>query len=202
MLKAITALLVGALGVSARSIGTLGNGTNYAAALLPQVKTYLPYQITDYGSEYSKAKGELNHAMQEAKITPARRALIMSLGMLETSTLRAADRDKSKDGTMSQNYGQLNLNQDLINMAGFQHDLDSLNTNTTALVCVVDKAIDRWGVTRFLAFDRGGRQAFYDLKAFGTQDFIKTVASIMRAIDKDAKLMNDGRRVEIYLQHV
>lgn len=203
MLKALTALLVGALGVSARSIGNYTVGTtNYSAALLPQVKSCLPYKITDYGSEYAHNKAHLNEAFAAAKITPARRVLMMSLGMLETSSLDARDRDRSKDRTPSQNYGVFNINRDLVEMAGFQHDLDSLNTNMTALVCVVDKAIDRWGVTRFLAFDRGGRTAFYDLKSYGAQDFIKTVASIMRALDKDPKLMHDGRRVEIYLQHV
>lgn len=201
-LKTLTALLVGALSIGAGAVRPLVTRTNYTAALLPQVKEFLPYQITDYGSAYASAKADINKALAAAKITPARSVLIMSLGMLETSTLRAADRDRSKDNTMSQNFGWLNINLDLVEMAGFHMDPKVLNTNSTAAVLVVNKAIDMWGVTRFLAFDRGGRQAFYDLRSFGAQDFIKTIASIMKAIDADPKLMHDSRRVEIYLVHV
>lgn len=185
-------------------VSALGASTNYASEVLPKVQSYYTPKLTAY-PHLSVNKGKINQAMASAKcnMPPARKVLIMSMAMLETRDLEQNSRDKTKDNNgLAANASLWNLNYDMIQMLGYGKHPTALNSNLGDAVCIISKGIDMWGVERLLAFVRGGRDGFYTLTAWGAQEYIKVIASIMHAIDQDSRLMQDDRRVELWLKHV
>lgn len=180
--------------------------TNYASALLPADQANKPYKLTSYGIPLRTGKAKLNAAFGKCKPTQPQRYLFLAMGMLETNTLSAQYRDASKDNTKdgSANVSLFNLSVDMVQRLNYTKNPQLLNdaNNLPDVVCLLQRGVLRWGVSRMLNFVRGGYTAFIDGKSYGAQDYRDTIKTIVSVLDKDAKLLYDDRRVEIYLQHV
>lgn len=133
---------------------------------------------------------------------------MMAMAMIETLHLSPNERDKSKDNKhdKSANASIFNLSEDMLNELGYHgniHLLDPL-TSLQAVVGLISKGIDRWGVNRMLDFVRGGRTAFEGKAqgvAFEAADYRNAVATILKVIDMSPALMSDDHRVAIHVPY-
>lgn len=165
------------------------------------------HTLVDYGDELKNNKALLNAALIKANILDRNVCiLLMSMAMLETTTLNTAHRDTTKDDCTNgaTNVSLFNLNTDMIKELKFSYTNDFLNDpkNLYVIVHILITAIRLWGVNRLLNFVRGGRTAFNDGHSYGAADYRNTILSIYKVVKSDISLMTDSRRVQIYLQHV
>lgn len=134
-----------------------------------------------------------------------RRALMMAMAMIETLHLSPGERDKTKDKNTdkSANASIFNLSEDMLNQLGYYGDIHLLDPLAAllAVVGLINRGIDLWGVTRMLNFVRGGRTAFNDGMSYGAAEYRNAVATILKLIDMSPTLMSDDRRVEIDVPH-
>lgn len=179
--------------------------TNYANALLPNDRANMPFRLTNYGQPLVRGKAALHNGFRVCNTSLPHRALILSMGMIETNTLNTADRDRSKDNRTdgSANVSLFNLNVDMVVRLGYRRPWDLNDPRRIPdAVCLIQRAIRRWGLIRTLNYVRGGYTAFMDGRSYGAGDYRRTVKTTLAAIDRDSRLMRDGRRVEIMLPHV
>lgn len=179
---------------------------NYHKLLLPEMSADRPYKITSYGAALKRNKERLVKAFALHSLREERRALLMAMAMIETNTMSPSERDASKDNRTdkSANASIFNLSEDMLNELGFQgniHMLDPLES-LPKVVGLIHKGIDLWGVTRLLNFVRGGRTAFKDGVSYGAAEYRNAVATILKVIESSSFVMNDDRRVEVYVPHV
>jgi hypothetical protein len=180
--------------------------TIYWTLLLPTTPADKPYKITSYGRALRANKAQLVNAFIVARISDERRALMVAMAMIETTTMSPSQRDASKDSRTdgAANASIFNLSEDMMRQLGYVGDIHLLDPLTALpdVVSLIDYGVETWGVTRLLNFVRGGRQAFNDGTSYGAEDYRNAVATILRAIDRFPPLMTDDRRVEIYVPHV
>ena len=161
-------------------------------------------KISDYGAALRQNKQALAGAT--AHLPHDQRCLLTAMAMLETNTMSIGERDAGKDHLTNgaANVSIFNLNVDMVRRLGFTGSPGHLN-RPEALRAVVDlltAAFKQWGTERTLAFVRGGYTAFQDGHSYGAKEYIATIYRIRDAVRADAALLTDGRRVEVYLQHV
>ena len=165
-----------------------------------------PYNISDYGSWLQNNKAHLQSALDAAGAGSGERMLVTAMAMLETTDMDPSQRDASKDGTPSMNLSILNLNLDMVQQLGYQGNAGgaALNdpANLSQAVALLLHGFRTWGVASTLNFQRGGSTAFADGVSYGAADYRNVIASMYGGIVADPTLLNDSRRVEIYLQHV
>lgn len=129
----------------------------------------------------------------------------MAMAMLETNHMSITERDASKDNKTdgSANVSIFNLSKDLCFRLGYRNPV-LLNDpgRLPEVVCLIQKGIKQMGLVSLLNFVRGGYTGWITGTAYGVDEYRQTVASIMRAIDLNPKLLTDDRRVEIFLAHV
>ncbi len=178
--------------------------TKYREQLLPGIAADARVDLKWYGQEIANNKRVINRAFDACKISPARRALLMSMAFLETTHLKSEQRDASKDGRGdgSANLSLWNLSVDLVMYVGYRDNPWLLNKDPARAACVLNTAFDKFGIHRTLYFVRGGRTAFDDGKSFGAQRFVQVIASILKAVDANPSLMTDARRAETHLDPV
>jgi hypothetical protein len=180
--------------------------TNYANAVLPADPANKAYKLTSYGAPLRTGKAKLNLAFAKCNATQPQRYLFTAMGMLETNTLSTASRDASKDNTTdgSANVSLFNLSVDMVQRLNYTKNPRLLNDpkNLPDAVCLLQRGALKWGVPRMLNFVRGGYTAFVDGRSYGAQEYRSTIKTIVSVFDKDARLMYDDRRVEVFLNHV
>jgi hypothetical protein len=181
--------------------------TNFAKALLPNETSYInEFSISSYGSILQGNKRKLNEAFVKCRTTPPHRALFVAMAMVETNTMSITERDASKDGRKdgAANVSIFNLSEDLVVRIGYAKPPRTLNDPKTLpeAVCLLQDGIKKFGLVPLLNFVRGGYTGWVTGTAYGTGDYRRTVASILKVIDAQPKLLTDDRRVEIYLKHV
>jgi hypothetical protein len=173
--------------------------------LIPTAPADKAYKIRRYGSALQGNKERLLRACNALALPDERRALLMAMAMIETLHLSPDERDKSKDKNpdKSANASIFNLSEDMLNQLGYHGDIHLLDplTSLQAVVGLISKGIDKWGVSRMLNFVRGGRKGFDTGEAFGAADYRNAVATILKVIDMSPDLMSDDRRVAIYVPH-
>lgn len=184
----------------------LASGRDYVKELLPGVSSDVAYKITAYGAALKQNKAKLTAAFDKCKVSPSHRALLLALGMIETNTLDVADRDRGKDNNSdgSANVSLFNLSHDLVKRLGYGKNPTQLNDpkNLAEAVQLLEKGFNSWGIKKVLAYIRGGATGASTMSAYGVQDYLKTVATILKVISQNPSLLVDDRRVEIHLQHV
>jgi len=153
-----------------------------------------------------KNKAALNIAFQKCKVPPSHRALLLAMGMIETNAVDVNSRDKGKDDNKdgSANVSIFNLSHDLVQRLGYSKNPVSLNdpNNLAEAVQLLEKGFNTWGIKKVCAYVRGGATGASDMKSYGVDAYLQTVATILKVIQKDKVLLVDERRVEIYLEHV
>lgn len=167
------------------------------------------HKISDYGQRLRDGKARLGAAMRAAGVTNRdRRALLLAMAMLETNRLSLSERDCGKDSLQAcgtANVSIFNLNLDMLRELGLARGAEAaLNTDAGLPEAVrwLERAFARWGEGRTLAFVRGGRTAFEDGVSYGAKQYSDVIYYIRELIRRDEALFSDGRRVEVYLQHV
>ena len=180
--------------------------TMYWTQLLPGTNGNHDYKLRSYGALLASNKGLLAAAMGARTIRPERCALMVSMAMIETHHFSSSERDAKKDGRTDggANATIFNLSEDLLRQVGYTgniHLLDALSS-LSIVVGYIDKGINTWGVTRFLNFVRGGRDAFNDGVSYGAADYRCAVATALKLIDMYPALMSDDRRVEMDVKYV
>ena len=179
--------------------------SNYWKLLLPDMMANCDYKITSYGNALRRHKERLLKAFDVCAIRDERRALIVAMAMIETNTMSPDERDTTKDKNTdkSANASIFNLSEDMINELGYVGDIHHLDplSSLPELVGLINKGVEKWGVTRMLNFVRGGRTAFNDGVSYGAAGYRNAVATILKVIDSNSPLMSDDRRVEIYVPH-
>lgn len=180
--------------------------TMYWTQLLPATNANHDYKLPSYGPVLKANKSLLGVAMAARTISPERRALMISMAMIETHHLSPSERDAKKDSRTdgAANATIFNLSEDLLRQVGYSgniHALDPLARRSDVVGCL-DKGINMWGVRRFLDFVRGGRDAFNDGKSYGADDYRCAVATALKLIDADPTLLSDDRRVEMDVKYV
>jgi hypothetical protein len=180
--------------------------TIYWTLLLPTVPADKPFRITSYGNALRANKRQLRSAFDVSRIIAERRALMMAMAMIETTTMSPSQRDSSKDSRTdgSANASIFNLSEDMLRLLGYKGDIHLLDPLSALrnVVVLISKAVDTWGVTRLLNFVRGGRTAFNDGVSYGAADYRNAVATVLRNIDRYPSLMWDDRRVEMNVPHM
>ena len=151
-------------------------------------------------------KAKLEAAINATDASQSERALVVAMAMLETTDMDPSQRDGSKDGTASANVSILNLNADMVISLGYQGSDNGASLNNPANLSQAVKLLlhgfRTWGIPQTLNFQRGGRTAFNDGVSYGAAAYRSTIATIYGQIAADASLLNDGRRIEVYLVHV
>ncbi|MGE5345473.1 MAG: hypothetical protein ACM3JH_05915 [Acidithiobacillales bacterium] len=180
--------------------------TIYWTLLLPTTPADKPFRIVSYGNALRANKRQLRNAFEVSRIGDERRALMMAMAMIETTTLTPSLRDADKDRRTDRaaNASIFNLNEDLLRQLGYEGDIHLLDPLSALpdVVTLISKGVDTWGVTRLLNFVRGGRTAFNDGVSFGAADYRNAVATGLRNIDRYPSLMWDDRRVEMNVPHM
>lgn len=166
--------------------------------MLPQTGPLPPVRkVWTPGGELAMNKRAIHDAFRACGVLPERRALLMAMAFLETEHLTARERDRSKDGTPSENVSLWNLSADLVRFVGIKGDIRMLNHSLQRAVCLLDKALTQLGVVKTLHFVCGGRAAYEDSRSHGAQEYVRAIAAILSAIDKDPALLTDGRRADL-----
>lgn len=180
--------------------------TIYWTLLLPTEPASKPYRIVSYGKALRANKRQLRSAFDVSRIREERRALMMAMAMIETTTLSPSQRDASKDGRTDggANASIFNLSEDMLRQLGYQGDIHRLDPLSALpnVVLIIDNGVVNWGVTRMLNFVRGGRTAFNDGVSYGAADYRNAVATVVRNIDRYPSLMWDDRRVEMNVPYM
>jgi hypothetical protein len=163
--------------------------------------------IKSYGASYKKNKNAVWRAIKSAHgLSAAQKLMLFSIGMLETNTFSAAQRDRSKDGTPSQNWSLFNANTDMLVRArvassarglGFMNSAGQIKRTVAAMA----KAIKKYGSTGFLNYMRGGYQGWKDHHSYDCAGYRRGVAKIASIVNKDKKLLTDDRRVDLVVAH-
>ncbi len=157
-------------------------------------------------------------------------SLLLAYAFIETSTLSANDRDKTKDpggGNYSSvgaiNYGLFNINYDMITATGVVNDTvlkptepwnSPLNFDTdygvSTLVDIVLTGMCMWGIDRYVSYVRGGQTLFNDTTdytsnfsgGFKVMVFKTGLTRTIEAILSDTTLLTDSRRVGLNIPYV
>lgn len=178
---------------------------DYWKILLPDMMANCDYKIKSYGNVLKNNKDRLLKSFDVCAIRDERRVLMVAMAMIETNTMSPSERDTTKDKNTdkSANASIFNLSEDMINELGYNGDIHLLDPleSLPKVVGLINKGINNWGVTRMLNFVRGGRTAFNDGVSYGAADYRNAVATILKVIGNSLSLMNNGRRVEIYVPH-
>ena len=151
---------------------------------------------------YSVNKKKVLAALQATGMSQAEVRMLMAIGMLETNTYDAAQRDTSKSGA-STNWSQFNINEDMLTRAGVS-DYTSFNTwSGLANVANGLKAlVSRYGVNGFLNYMRGGYDGWTTGTAYDAIGYRNAIASMLRIIDGSPSLLTDDRRIDMPVKHV
>ena len=178
--------------------------TRFWSNLLSSMPANERYSVSSYGDFLTTNKALLNAACDRQKIIPNYRALLFAMAMVETTTFSSANRDTSKDGSISSNVSLFNLNVDIVHTINPSIVPSTLNDPKylDSAILIVIKAVEMWGVVRFLNFMRGGRTGFNDGVSFDCYGYRNTIATILRVLDAQPSLFNDSRRVNILLEYV
>jgi hypothetical protein len=161
------------------------------------------HKITDYGEKLAVNKRILSLAL--GRLGMRQRCIMTAMCMLETDHMEPKQRDASKDhDAYAANVSIFNLSVDMLKQLGYKGSCSDLNclSRLDTVVQLLEKAFKQWGEEKTLAFVRGGRTAFEDLKSYGARAYMQTIWHMASVIEKDIKLLTDGRRVEVYLPHV
>lgn len=170
-----------------------------------EAKGDVQVKLVDYGDRLQKNKVRLWKALNHAGLSAEEKRLFVAIAMQETNHLEPEERDKSKDGTASENISLFNFNVDMIKELGFKGMVRDLNCFDALpeLLSVVGKGLKTWGVRRFLDFHRGGRTGFNDGVSYDCYGYRNAIAGIMPYLRKDLPLAaRDSRRAEVYTPHV
>lgn len=138
------------------------------------------------------------------------------LGMQETTLLDVNQRDNSKDQTDAANATILNMNYDMVKKgAGYtgsrQQFLADLNNGEAGLkaglkllITCFDNTNSKppFGIIPTLNYHRGGYTGFIDPSKYGCQEYRDAITTIYNKFNDDPDLLNDSRRVEVYVQGV
>jgi hypothetical protein len=152
--------------------------------------------INNYGPAYQANKAKVLKALRKTGLDEARVRMAMAIGMLETNTFNPAQRDHSKTGA-STNYGLWNINKDMITRAGQSpKSLNSLSKINDGAK-VVAALIKQYGVNGFLNYLRGGYSGWKDGVSYDCAGYREGIASMVRMIDADPKLLTDDRRIDM-----
>ena len=164
------------------------------------------YNIQDYGDELRNNKNFLVQVLQGQHASLSDQVLVVAMAMQETNHMSPDERDASKDGTPSANISVLNLNIDMLRSAGYNGNDDGAAMNNQQNlglpVWYLLHAVNIWGLSPTLNFQRGGRTAFEDGVSYGAADYRNSIATIYNAISNDMSLLTDSRRVVVDLDHV
>lgn len=164
------------------------------------------YSIRSYGYAFQKNKQAIVSIADYAGATSNERAVIIAMAMIETTTLSADDRDRSKDTRTdgSANVSLFNLNVDLVLRLGYAGDTRWLNSQAAlpTAVGLILKGLRRMGVVPFLNYVRGGYTAWKDGKSYDAYGYRNAIATMLRLIDEQPCLLYDDRRIDIDLKHV
>ncbi|KAG1670882.1 hypothetical protein FOA52_000384 [Chlamydomonas sp. UWO 241] len=179
---------------------------SYCNNLLPNIAGDKKYSVTSYGDSLKHNKLIVRKAFDEADLPDDLRALFLACAFQETTTMCASDRDASKDGDAggAANWSLWNLNEDLIRELGYAGDCRCLNAEDSlrAVLDIMQRGVQRWGVFRYLAFVRGGRTAFEDGHSYGIHDFVNGIATMLKVLETDENLFWDDRRINVITEHV
>ncbi len=164
------------------------------------------YQILDYGDELRSNKNYLVEVLQGQQASLTEQVLVVAMAMQETNHMSPDERDASKDGTPSANISPLNLNIDMLKMAGYSGNDEGASMNAPQnlgeAVWLLLHTVQTWGLGPTLNFQRGGRTAFEDGVSYGAPDYRNAIATIYNVIAGDMSLLEDSRRVVVDLDHV
>lgn len=125
------------------------------------------FQITDYGNQILQNKLMITNTMLQMQLSFQDQALIMAMAMMETVSLSSNDRDKSKDGTSSENVSQWNLSVGLVETVSPGTNPQSLNNDIGATIQVILKGLNYYGLATYLNAVRGGGTAIADGVSYG-----------------------------------
>jgi len=126
------------------------------SALAINAGTSLTAPINSYGPTYQANKARVLNALRATSMSECQIRMWFAIGMLETSTFSASDRDTSKDGTASQNYSCFNLNQDMLTRAGQPTDALNSDDNIAQTAQAVAAVTAKYGINGVLNYLRGG----------------------------------------------
>lgn len=181
--------------------------TCYWRDMLPDTPADKAYALRSYGHVLQGNKALLTAATRSGgAVTDAMLALMMAMAMLETTTMSADDRDRTKDGSpdRSANCSMFNLSEDLLLHIGYTGRFEDLNDvhNLPTVVAQIGIGVKKLGVHGFLNFVRGGRKGFLDGTSYGVDAYRATIATILSVIDAHPRLLSNDQRVDINLVHV
>lgn len=181
--------------------------TSYRQQLLPELPADLPYKITSYGAELRANKAKLTQAMVAVGLDSKMQALLLALGMAETTHLTSNQRDATKDHDgKAANIGLFNISIDLLERAGYRFDPWELNKleKLEDLVRVLKDAFAKWGLVSTLNYVRGGYSGWVDGDScpYFCHEYRNGIATILRAFDDHPSVLTDDSRVEVYIRHV
>jgi hypothetical protein len=120
--------------------------------------------------------------------------------MIETPRLQPAI-SRSSFGKEVDACSIFNLSEDLLRSIGYRganvHEFDSM-IHFHKLVDLMNKGIEQLGAIHFLRFVHGGRNAYENHKGSDAcNNYIGAVATGLRVIAADTKLLRDDRRIEM-----
>jgi hypothetical protein len=180
--------------------------SEYQNYLLPGERADFPgTKPVPYGEVLRANKALLNQVFDNFGIGDERRALIIAMAMIETTQFLPVQRDTKKDNQTdgSANASIFNLSEDMLRRLGHKgniHALDPLGS-LPAVVRLLNRAFDNWGVRRTLNFVRGGGKAFDDGYSHDAGGYRNAVATILKFIDSDPSFLTDVRRVEANVKY-
>ena len=153
-------------------------------------------------SSLAANKAAVYRAAQQAGATPSQTATILAIGQLETDNLDPSQRDKSKDGTSSQNYSAFNINKDLAEKLGWNPatgpDLND-PANTSYVVGLITKGMNQMGTDGFLAYLRGGSTGAANPSAGNVQDYLAAIHGAASQLQANPELLTNSKRVATHV---
>lgn len=192
-------------------------GLSSSYAWLDQLgRPCLSSSFGNYGEQLRRNKRALVKALKEKGANHKELITFVAVAMQETDHMDANERDASKDSNpASANFSCLNMNADMLKRVGYDPAKGpSLNRNEDiyTVVYFALKAIRQYGINGFLAFHRAGYTGYAQFQKGGQdgyrrndhmdiQGYINGFVTIAYQLEKDASLLNDDRRVQVYVEH-
>jgi len=193
--------LKGKVGLAAPMVGD-GSSDPCITELGINADTSLTAPINPYPDPYQANKANVLNALRATSMTECQIRMWFAIGMLETNTFSAADRDTSKDGTASQNYSCFNLNQDMLTRAGQPTDALNSDANIQQTANAVAAMTTQYGINGVLNYLRGGYTGWQDGVSYDCAGYRQGINSLVYMIDQQTSVLTDNTRIDLDISHV
>ncbi len=162
------------------------------------------FNFNDYGDALGDNKRLLESSLEKQGASPSEKRILVAIAMQESTHMSPDQRDKEKDGLLSENLSIFNMNVDMVIRLGKSPPFGYLNQmeNLDEAVAIMLQGLRTWGVVPFLNFHRGGATAFQDGQSYGAYEYRNAIYTIYKVMVSDPFILRDNRRVEIWVPRV